>query len=159
MIATPTATCTPTSVTSPSLLPIIVPVCDKLKSVLEIWDIETGQRTGRTAVTDTPAPDMPIPGMAVPGTSAAGIPPINMPAPRGRPALIDDVTVLRTIVQTETRKVTLITERVTVTDAPLIAEACARLPVDSRTFSQEQWKRELPGEPYRPTCETKTAAH
>jgi hypothetical protein len=82
-----------------------------------------------------------------------------MPAPRGRPALIDDVTVLRTIVQTETRKVTLITERVTVTDAPLIAEACARLPVDSRTFSQEQWKRELPGEPYRPTCETKTAAH
>lgn len=84
-----------------------------------------------------------------------------MPAPRGRLALIDDVTVLRTIVdvQMETGKATLVTERVTVTDAPLIAEACARLPVDSRTFSQEQWKRELPGEPYRPTCETKTAAH
>lgn len=141
VIETPTAACITRLEMTGSLLPITIPVCEESR-IFDIWNVVSGQRTGRTEAAGT--------------LGLAG-----MPGPSRRLALIDDVTMLQTIidVQAETRKAILVTERVTVTDAPLIAEACARLPADGRTFSQEQWKRELPGEPYRPTCVTKTAAH
>jgi len=113
------------------MMPFPMSACSEPRSILGTWNVKTGRRTAQAEVRG-----------------------IEGPGPGRRLAAIDGVTAQRTSIGAldEDKRPRLVTERVVIKDSPLIADACARLPENNRTLSQVRWERELPGQPYQPTC-------
>lgn len=145
---------------STSMLPVNVPLWPESATTFDIWNLSTGSNAAQVTFHFAPKERSRTEvEKAVTGpTSSSQATPFVTPLDRRTLALglSGDDTVLQTALATAPTSgpasVTLVTERVRLDNVPLVDNACARLPADARGIRREDWLKDLPGEPYRATC-------
>jgi hypothetical protein len=140
--------------TNQAWMPSKVPICSRLSTTVDVWALANRRPVSQTVFTTTlekakaasPAEKKPV-------GPLLGLPP--------RPVLgmdLSDGTLVQTILDGDPigdpQAVALTTLRVRLQDQDqsLTKDACRRLPSDARTVPIEEWRRDLPGEPYRTIC-------